>query len=209
MNKKCHLLLWFAAVLLPAAQGLSAEADSNASESREYKIKAAFLYNFLKTCEWPKEALGDKEESLRIGIIGDDLFGDSFKPIEDQTIKERKIQILRFRGFSRYPKDSKGLPKVPEDQQEALRTCHVLFLCKSEKSVFREILRVTNNLPVLTVSEMEEFLEAGGMINFLPEATRGEFEINLIEIENVKLKVSSKVLRIAKRVIEKKKEEGS
>ena len=149
------------------------------------------------------------EESLRIGIIGDDLFGDSFKPIEDQTIKERKIQILRFRGFSRYPKDSKGLPKVPEDQQEDLRTCHILFLCKSEKSVFREILRVTNNLPVLTVSEMDKFLEAGGMINFLPEATRGEFEINLIEIENVKLKVSSKVLRIAKRVIEKKKEEGS
>lgn len=181
--------------------------EDNPSRTREYKIKAAFLYNFVKTIEWPEAGTSSKKQPIIIGIIGKDLFGDSFKPIDGQTVKNRKIQIQRFKGFSNYPKNQKGLSDVPKKQVQALTQCHILFICESEKDVFRELLRITDHRPLLTVSEIDQFLESGGMINFIPGASKGDFEINLAEIEKEKLEVSSKLLRIAKRVIKKEQEE--
>ena len=66
----------------------------------------------------------------------------------------------------------------------------------------REILGAVREFSVLTVGESDRFLENGGLINFMPGAEKGEFEINLTAAQHVGLKISSKVLRIAHRVVQ-------
>ena len=202
MNTEKRLILILVFLMLPASAVLvPAETKPAAPESREYKIKAAFLYNFLKTCEWPAEVADTKTEPYRIGLVGEDLFGDSFKPVEGQQVRGKKIEIHHLKGFGRYSLNEQGVPDVPREDLKAIQSCQILFICKSEKAFVADILTVTRNSPILTVSEVDEFLESGGMINFLPEATKGDFEVSLVALEEGRLKISSKLLRIAKRVV--------
>lgn len=90
----------------------------------------------------------------------------------------------------------KGSPKV------ALVTeCHVMFICDSKKVNFYEINKMVKGYPVLTVGETKGFLKEGGIINFLSGKKAGVFEINHTMAKKVSIVISSKILRIAKKVI--------
>jgi len=153
---------------------------------REYMIKAGFLYNFAKFVEWPKEVFKNTTAPLIIGIYGKDLFGSSF----DQTIKAKSVQgrgllIKRFKTL------------------DELTVCHILFINPSEKEHFSEIMNKLMGSHVLTVSETERFAERGGIINFIKEGNNVRFEINLDTAEKNGLKISSRLLKLAKIIREK------
>lgn len=202
MKIKIYIFIVLAAGLL--AGSVSASPDTKSSASREYKIKAAFLYNFLKTVDWPKDALADSNEPIVIGLIGKDQFGSAFDPAKEKNVKGKKIIIKRFKGFGQRSDDKDETKSQAE--VEALRKCHLLFVCSSEKAGFKEIIQAVRDHSVLTVGELDGFLEAGGIINFIPKAQKGEFEINVPASKHARLSISSKLIRIAKRVI---KEEPS
>jgi hypothetical protein len=201
MKLKTYIIIVLVAGLFGGP--VSANPDEESSVSREYQIKAAFLYNFLKTVEWPEEVISDGNEPMVIGIIGKDHFGEAFDPIKGKSVKGRKVIVKRFEGLSQVDESSDDA----EDESKALRKCHLLFVCSSEQKTFGEIIKSVKGHSVLTVSEVDNFLEAGGIINFIPSAEKGEFEINLAVAKRVRLKISSKLLRIAKRVIEEKPSE--
>ena len=85
---------------------------------------------------------------------------------------------------------------------EALKKCHLLFICSSEKDNLFDIIDLVKNQSVLTVGETPGMLKAGGIINFLLEENKVRFEINLIAARQSKLTVRSQLLRLAKTVIE-------
>ncbi len=203
MKKQNAIFVIFGGLLLLSAYCLSASAETETP--REYKIKAAFLYNFIKTAEWPKETMDRDSEKITIGIIGKNPFGDAFGPIENQIVKDRILVIKYFSGFSERQKNKAGKPDLSDYDLASLRQCHALFICSSEVHFFRDILKVVENGHVLTVSEVDGFVENGGIINFIPGASKGEFEVNLITLEKAELTISSKILRIAKRVISAEK----
>jgi len=167
----------------------------------EYKVKAAFLYNFLKFVDWPAERMADSNEPITIGIIGKDPFRDAFESIKDKKIRDRKVAVRRFKGLKQLEESD---PNQTRRQYDALRKCHLLFVCPSEERNVRKILKIVRDHPVLTVGDTRGFLEAGGVLNFLTENDKLRFEINIAVAEQAKLKIRAQLLRLAKRVIKKK-----
>ena len=157
-----------------------------AQSSGEYRIKAAFIYNFLLFTEWPEEISDDSDTMITIGILGEDPFGDAFRPLERKTVYGKTLTIMRF---------EKDTPS------ELLRRCHLLFISPSLKSDMEEILASLKDYPVLTVSEEEVFFQSGGMINFTTKKDRVGFEINRAAAEHVGIKFRSRLLRVATLVV--------
>ncbi len=169
------------APLLPAGAGLVGVAWAAAEEpTREYRIKAAFIYNFAKFTRWPAGSFSDGEASLDFCIYGEDPFGGAFDSIAGKTIRGRRVAVRR-------------IPAI-----EASAGCHLLFISASEAERLTGILAAVGDRPVLTVADMPDFARAGGIINLKTnEEDRLRFEINAGTARRVGLKLSSKLLSLA------------
>ena len=180
-------------------QVMSVQAEDNKSDPiREYKIKAAFLYNFIQFVDWPKEKNSDQNDPIILGIIGEDPFGDSFEPIYNKKIKGRKSLINRFESLEKLKKsDGKGKFDI-----ESLRKCHLLFICSSEEDNVKDIINLANGHGILTVGETSNMIKSGGIINFQVDENKVRFEINLSAAKQEKLKIRSQLLRLAVKVID-------
>lgn len=183
---------------------IQAGAKSDSAPGREYQIKAAFIYNFIKFVDWPKEKTADSNEPIIIGIIGKDPFGRVFEPIKDKKVKNRIVVIKRFKSFEAIQKLGEHDKAEFDRNINYLRKCHLLFVCSSEKDKVKEVLALVKDHSVLTVADTKGFLESGGIINFLMEDKKVRFEINVTAAKKSKLKISSKLLRLAKRVVKEK-----
>ena len=172
---------------------------ANSEVSKEYQIKAAFLYNFIRFVDWPKEKLTD-EKAITIGIVGKNPFGKAFEPLKDKKARDKKVLVKQFPNVE--------VSKLSSKQIQALRKCHVLFLCRSEAKHFRKIMQSVKGHSVLFVGDAENFLESGGMINFIKENEKVRFEINNKAAKEARLDIRSKLLRLAKRVIDAKASNG-
>jgi hypothetical protein len=152
-----------------------------AEEPLEYEVKAAFLLNFTKFIEWPAEAFASPGSPVSICILGEDSFGSTLDQIvSGEAINGRKVTAQRIK-------------RAPPP-----RTCQILFVSKSE----REAARILPELGpgVLTVGERDTFIREGGMIAFVIENRRVRFDINQIVAEKAGLKLSSKLLSVARSV---------
>jgi len=172
------LRAWFILlVLLPAGgQPLSAQT----AISKEYQIKAVFLFNFAQFVQWPTTAFTRADEPFRIGVLGADPF-DSFL---DETVRGEKVDghplvIRRYGGI------------------EEVKGCQVLFISRSESEGMEKILAGLKGRNILTVGDTEGFIENGGIIRFVTEGNKIHFRVNLEALKRTNLTISSKVLRLA------------
>jgi hypothetical protein len=193
MRVKTYII---AVVFLLLFVGTQSLAES--TSSREYEIKAAFLYNFLMFVDWPPEKMGDNSQPIIIGIIGDDPFENAFEPVKDKQVNNRNVIVKRFKGLEELKKSSEAERK---QAIEDIKKCHLLYICKSEQRLLKEIIDLIKDSSVLTVGSMENFLELGGIINFVLEEDKVRFEINLTTARQAKVQIRSQLLRLAKRVI--------
>jgi hypothetical protein len=145
----------------------------------EYEVKAAYLYNFGKFVDWPANVTTARD-SFTICVLGDDPFGATFDTtIAGESINGKKVVVNRIAR----PKDAVS--------------CRILFVSSSEGSRLPEILATLEKTSVLTVSDMPQFTRRGGMIQFLVEANRVRFEVNLTAAEHAGLTLSSQLLKVA------------
>ena len=177
------------AFLVLAAVHIAPTALSAAEVHREYKIKAIYLYNFAKFTEWPM----DNNAPVVIGVIGENPFTEALNPAEMGKIKNRDVAIRLFKSFEEIKE---------RGNKESLRQCHLLFVSSSEEKDRDKILKAIEGSSVLSVAEMDGFLEAGGIIRFVVKDQKVAFELNLIALEKAGLTISSKIIRIANRVID-------
>jgi hypothetical protein len=167
--------------ILACFLALAAALSAQIPRAPEYEIKAAFLYNFAKFVDWPSQAFADSSTPLRICVLGRNPFGDALDKIaQDKSISGRSI-----------------VSRQMQSPQEA-RFCHVLFVTGSEPQALKRALEQVRDLPVLTVGESEDFLGFGGVINFVLEKERVRFEVNLEAAGHHRLKISSKLLAVAR-----------
>jgi hypothetical protein len=168
-------LLVLLGVLLPTAAAQSAS---------EYQVKAAFLFNFAKFVEWPADAFSNADGPLQVCVLGQDPFGGDFEQmIEDKTVNGHRLEIAH----------PEGVPQA--------RACQVLFIASSEKQKVREILRALTGVSVLTVGDTPGFVQMGGVINFVLDKDRVRFEINVKAAERAHLKLSARLLTVAKLIV--------
>jgi hypothetical protein len=160
-------------------------AQAQSPSAGEYQVKAAFLYNFAKFVEWPASSFSDASTPLRICVFGQDPFGQELRDIaNEKTVNGRKLQVNQVADL------------------QAAKACHILFIASSEKARLKQVLEGLRETEALTVGDTKGFVEQGGMINFVLENDRVRFEVNQKAAEQAGLKVSSKLLNVAKSVSE-------
>lgn len=195
---------------LLAAWGGVARAED--ALEREYKVKAAFVYNFLKFVEGgrftvpeeKKQGPADPNDAFVIGILGVPPSRAAFEEFKGKQVAGRPVVIRWFRGFEELADKDKdtGIPEQHPDL-DRIRKCHVLFICPSEKPFLRRLMPQLRENGILTVGDVPAFLETGGVINLLIEDKKVRFEINLAAAARAKLVIRSSLLRLAVRTIER------
>lgn len=156
-------------------------------EAEEYALKAALLYKFLLSIDWPREVFKSPEDPIIIGVFGRDHFGDELKKVSAiKTVDGRKLVIKRFKQNT--------LPG-------ALKQCHLLFINPISRSRMKKLLDSLKNYPILTVSEVKGFGHLGGMINFVIAENRVKFEINKGAADHAGVTIRSRLLKAAIRII--------
>ena len=171
------------AIGLAVLLALCAAGPAVGQASREYSVKAAFLYNFATFVEWPAP-LPPAGAPFVIGVLGDDPFGATL----DEIVAGERVagHPMVVRRFSR---------------AEDVHSCQILFISASESHRLPEILRRFEGQPVLTVSDLPGFAGAGGGIQFITD-TRVGIIIDPAALRAAGLGVSSKLLRLARVVRE-------
>jgi hypothetical protein len=156
-------------------------APSLAENARpsEYEVKAAYLYNFGKFLSWPAQS-DSSDKPFQICVLGEDPFG----PTLDAILAGEKIggDVVIARRI--------------RSAQEAA-SCRILFISASEISRIKIVLETLRAMPVLTVSDMPDFLQYGGMIRFVLDGDRVRFEVSLVAAEKAHLGMSSQLLKVA------------
>jgi hypothetical protein len=174
----------FLAVLLVAASDMPQRVSAESNGTSEYEVKAAFLFHFAQFVEWPAEAFTDADSPLTYCTVGKDTFrGALDESVRGKRIRNRPLRVLHLR------------------ERESINGCQVLFIAATQKGRQTDELAGANGHPVLTVGEPEHFAQEGGMIGFFLEEKKVRFEINVGVAENARLKISAKLLALAKTVL--------
>jgi hypothetical protein len=170
--------MWF--MLFAVLLSFGAKAPPQDEITKEYQVKAVFLYNFTQFIEWPPDAFAQPDAPLVIGILGPDPFGKYL----DETVQGEKVN---------------GHPLVVQRFQTLAEVsrCQILFISTDEKSQWKPIFEYAKAKHVLTVGDVTNFSRQGGMIRFFPEENKIRIRINLTSVKDADLKVSSKLLRLA------------
>lgn len=177
-------------------------ASGDSALTPEYQVKAAFLYNFIKFMNWPQQKPTDNNDFYTIGILGqENPFGSAFDAVSKDKIRDHQLTVKYFGAFSEIDNLKQADPAQYQQFITSLQNCHILFICSSEQSMIFNIIEAVKGAGVVTVSEVPQFLESGGAINFLLEKEKIVFEINLQTIGEAGIEIRSQLLRIAKRVI--------
>lgn len=143
-------------------------------------LKAAFLYNFANFAEWPAGALVPAQR-LSLCVVGDDAVADALA----QTIKGRKV-------------DTHELTVEVITADGPIRSCHLLYISGLNKKRAGELLNSLKNVSVFTVSDGDQFAEMGGVAQLIVENDRMRFAVNVGAAHRANLKISSKLLKLAK-----------
>jgi len=180
---------YFSIALLIFIHGLGLPNSFAASpDSREYVLKAGYIYNFTKFIRWPEEATREiNNKGLNFCLVGEDPFGN----ILDKFAKKLKL------------KNRKLVVTKPVFIAE-MRQCHILFVSRSEKSNVNQILLRVREYPVLVIGDTPGFAEKGVGINFFLQRNKIRFEINREALKRAGLVVSSELLNLAKIVTGRK-----
>jgi hypothetical protein len=167
--------------LLLGALGVTGTAWAQESASKEYQIKAAFLYNFVQFVKWPPDAFTSPDAPLDIGVLGDDPFEGA---LED-TVRGANV-------------DGHKLVVIHSHSLDDLSHCQLIFITRSEEGQVVQILGTTGQRPILTVSEIERFAQNGGDIDFYLAGGKVRFEINPVAARHSGLKISSQLLALGR-----------
>ncbi len=174
--------IWCGLLLLLVAGGAFARLQAAEQIATTDEVKAAFLFNFAKFVEWPADAPGDASPFV-IGVIDSNGIGDALRElVRTKSIGNRSISVKRLAA------------------DDDLISTQMLFVGQAGRAKVVEVLRRASKAAVLTVSDVDSFCEQGGIIALTLEGNHVRFEVNLDPAERVRLKISSKLLALARKV---------
>jgi hypothetical protein len=161
--------------LLSCASAFSM-ADNN--QATEYKVKAAFLYNFSRFVTWPENTPRENGK-FNLCILGSDPFRELLNPLSGKSIQNSSLNIKRLATL---------------DQQH---TCQIIFISQTGSRNLKHIMSALKKQPVLTVSDIKDFTAYGGIIQFKLVDNKVRFNINIDNASRAGLTISSKLLSLA------------
>lgn len=146
--------------------------------SNEYRIKAALIYKIMKMVSWPNEK-NNPNGAWYLCFLGEDTFGNMLDSIEHRIVRKQKLILRR----------NVTLNEVED--------CHLLFISRSEQNYLTQILSKIEQLPILTIGDVDKFAQQGGMINLLKKRGRIQIEINNRAAREANLRINPRFLTLA------------
>jgi len=146
--------------------------------TKEHLIKTAFVYNFLKFVSW-----GSPVKSLTTCVEGKGSMAKALKSLEGKSVGDISIEVRWCKGVCR------------------LERCRVIFVTSSWAGDLRKLLSRCESKGILTISDKDRFVDEGGIIGLKKEGGRIRFEINLKAAKDAHVFISSKLLKLARRVV--------
>lgn len=140
----------------------------------EYQVKAVYLFNFVKAVEWPSAAA---DGPIIVCVAGENPFGDALA----QALQNEQVN---------------GRPLEARQIQAPQEGCDVIFVPESADAA--PFLRAAQDMPTLTVGETPDFLERGGIIQFIRERGRVRFQIDAAAARRADLRISSRLLNLSR-----------
>jgi hypothetical protein len=163
---------------LAACSLLCLTAAARGEDLPEYRLKAAFLYNFALFTEWP-ESVG---ATLNLCIFGKDPFGEEIDPLQGKKVGSRGIAVQR------------------KTSVESLHGCQVVFVAAPSVGSLPQVLDALRGSPVLTIADSPGATEKGAALNMRLVENRVAFDANLPAARAAGVNLSSKLLRLAREV---------
>lgn len=148
--------------------------------AEEYQVKGAFLLNFTKFVDWPRQVFQGPGDPIAICILGENPFG----PLLDRAARATMVGNRTV-----------SVRQIADGQQAS--QCQIVFVGASERKLWRASLEALRGRSVLTVGESESFLATGGVVNFKLEGERVRIEISTAAADRAGLHISAKLLNLA------------
>jgi hypothetical protein len=178
-------LAW-AAALFAAAVPAPAHAESGSSQALERRVKAAFLYKFLGYADFPASSFADAASPVTIGVVGsDEMAAELARVVAGRQVRGRQIVVRTLR---------EGDPAQ----------VHLLFVAGTDSARTARVLRAALSAgpaALLPVTECDSGLQYGSVINFRIIEERVRFDVSLDSAERNNVKLSSRLLTVANRVV--------
>jgi hypothetical protein len=173
--RKVHQAALACAALFVAVIAHSAPSDASARES-----EAALIIKIVKFVHWPPGTFTSSGGIVRLCVVGADEGGDLIDRLAGQKLQDKTIAVARVASSA-----------------ESVTACHIVFIRKSERNRLIAVLDATARSPVLTMSDIEGFASAGGMVGFSASDGRTQFEINVAAAKRAGLAIGAQLLQIA------------
>lgn len=167
-DARARIRVWLLLLLACAPPAWADNAD-------EYRLKAAFLYNFISFTEWPA-TLGN---SLNLCVYGPDPFGKEIDKLQGRRVAERSLAVQRVNSV------------------DGLGNCQIVFITRPVISNLARVLDALKGKPALSVADTPGAARDGATLNMGTEQNKILFEANLGTAHNNGLALSSKLLRLA------------
>ena len=186
LSPRCRIgapMVWRRIVMCILFAGVSRTFAANDAVTVEYQVKAAYLVRMAEYVEWPSSAFAGPGEPIRIAVVGSDPLAE----------------VLATMLAGRKAND-RGFVVEPSAGGEEVEHAHILFVGRQEPGSVKKLLGGLKSRPVLTITEIPGGLDSGSVVNFVPFDNRIGFEISLGTAERNGLKLSSRLLAVARRV---------
>jgi uncharacterized protein DUF4154 len=171
--------MMLAALLLGAAAALG-----QGERASEAQIKAAFIFKFGGFVEWPARAFARADSTFTIGVLGADSVAAELESlVAGRAVQGRSVSVHKLK------------------RGDSLAGLHMLFVGQSEALRLAEVLGAARGQPLLIVTDSDDALTRGSIINFITVDDKVRFDIALPQAERGQLKISARLLAVARKVI--------
>lgn len=177
-----YFLVTWIAILVNSISFLAlAEEDD-----KEDVVRAAFILNFIKFIELSDGKSLASLPKIDVCVLGDSGFVKTLQIFEQNSSSKQKITLVKENNLN-----------------NITAHCQILFVSKSELYRLKEILRILQRQPVLTVSNLPDFIGHGGMIEFIMDEGKVKLVVNKGAIESARMHMDSQLLEIAFKVVDR------
>lgn len=159
-------------------------AIAQGDEQAEYRVKAAFLYKFGEYIQWPEDSFANAKSPITVGVLGADKLADELvRTVGGRTLGGRDVAVRKLRA---------GDP---------VADLQLLFVGRAGVERVADVLSALKGRAVVTVTESERAFSLGSMINFVVVDDKVRFDIALRPVEESNVKISSRLLGVARKVL--------
>lgn len=148
--------------------------------SKEDKIKASYVFNFIRFIKWPKTVLDNNAKPINVCAINrNNHFSKAFQPVISKVVNGHPLEFHRITNI------------------EQVSHCHLIYIDQAEKNNLDNLLPIVNKHKILSISDIKTFCAQGGIIGMVNKKGKIRVEINLDVAREAGFKISSNLLEVA------------